>query len=76
MQKLPEFIYKVLATRERVFEITDNPEAEIVEGLPVYRDISYKGWLPIMYGCNNLQLLRGAACQRQGEEPRPGGCYK
>ena len=74
MQRLPEFIYKVLATRERVFEITDNPEAEIVEGLPVYRDISYKGWLPIMYGCNNfcsycvVPLVRGRERSRDPED--------
>ncbi|MBR5011316.1 MAG: MiaB/RimO family radical SAM methylthiotransferase, partial [Clostridia bacterium] len=27
---------------------------EIIEGIPVHRDKSVKGWLPIMYGCNNF----------------------
>ncbi len=51
--KLPEFIYTVLCTGKRVIDITDS-EGNIVEGLPVKRDGTFKAWVPIMYGCNNF----------------------
>lgn len=51
--RLPELLYRVLSTGRRVFEITEDP-ADLAEGLPVYRDHSFKTWLPIMYGCNNF----------------------
>ena len=51
--RLPEFIYKRLNGSPRIFELTlDN--SDIVEDIPVSRDGTYKGWLPIMYGCNNF----------------------
>ncbi len=51
--RLPEFVYSVLTTGKRVFNIsTDN--SDIVEDVPVHRDGDIKGWLPIMYGCNNF----------------------
>ncbi len=53
LYKLPEFIYRCLCTGERVFDIT-NSDGNIVEGLPVKRDGSFKAWVPIMYGCNNF----------------------
>lgn len=51
--KLPEFIYRVLCTGKRVIDITDS-EGNIIEGLPVKRDGTFKAWVPIMYGCNNF----------------------
>ena len=51
--KLPEFIYRCLCSGKRVFDITDS-DGNIVEGLPVKRDGSFKAWVPIMYGCNNF----------------------
>ncbi len=51
--KLPEFIYTVLCTGKRVIDITDS-EGNIVEGLPIKRDGTFKAWVPIMYGCNNF----------------------
>lgn len=51
--KLPEFVYTVLCTGKRVIDITDS-EGNIVEGLPVKRDGTFKAWVPIMYGCNNF----------------------
>ena len=51
--RLPEFIYRRITEGKRIFELSlDNKE--IVEGVPVSRDGTYKGWLPIMYGCNNF----------------------
>lgn len=50
--RLPEFIYRRM-TGKRVYELAlDN--ADIVENIPVSRDGDLKGWLPIMYGCNNF----------------------
>lgn len=51
--RLPEFIYKRLSGSKRVFDLTlDN--GEIPEDIPVKRDGTFKGWLPVMYGCNNF----------------------
>ncbi len=51
--RLPEFIYRRLTTGKRVFELSlDN--GDIVEDIPVRRDGTLRGWLPIMYGCNNF----------------------
>ena len=50
--RLPEFIYRRM-TSKRVYELElDNKE--IVEDIPISRDGTLKGWLPIMYGCNNF----------------------
>lgn len=51
--RLPEFIYRSLCLGKRVFE-TDDSDGNIVEGLPVKRDGTFKAWVPIMYGCNNF----------------------
>lgn len=53
MHRLPEFLYKRLTGSARIFN-TSTDEKNIVEGIPVHRDKSIKGWLPIMYGCNNF----------------------
>lgn len=49
----PELLYNVLLTGDRTFE-RDVNEAKVCEGLPVLRDGSFKGWLPVMYGCDNF----------------------
>lgn len=51
--RLPEFLYRLYTKKGRVFEL-DDTEHEIVEGIPVCRDGTFKGWLPIMQGCNNF----------------------
>ena len=53
LYKLPEFIYRRLSGGKRVFDITGN-DGNIVEGLPVKRDGTFKAWVPVMYGCNNF----------------------
>ncbi len=53
LHRLPEFIYKRLSGSARIFDIS-MAESEIVEDIPVLRDKAIKGWLPIMYGCNNF----------------------
>lgn len=51
--KLPEYIYKRLTGAARIFDISED-FSEIIEGMPIHRDGSLKGWLPIMYGCDNF----------------------
>ncbi|MGN0467872.1 MAG: tRNA (N6-isopentenyl adenosine(37)-C2)-methylthiotransferase MiaB [Acutalibacteraceae bacterium] len=53
IHRLPEFIYRCLCSGKRVFE-TQNSDGNIVEGLPIKRDGTFKAWVPIMYGCNNF----------------------
>lgn len=53
LHKLPEFIYRRLSGSGRIFD-NSTVVNEIVEGMPVSRDKVVRGWLPIMYGCNNF----------------------
>ena len=52
LHRLPELIWRRISGG-RVFELDDTDES-IVEGLPVKRDSAFRGWLPVMYGCNNF----------------------
>ena len=70
--RLPEFIYRRM-TGKRVYELAlDNKD--IVEDIPVIRDGTLKGWLPIMYGCNNfctyciVPYVRGRERSREPNE--------
>ena len=71
--RLPEFIYKRLTGSGRIFEISDENN-DIIEGIPVHRDQSLKGWLPIMHGCNNfctyciVPYVRGREVSRRQED--------
>lgn len=68
----PELLYNVLLTGDRTFE-RDITEKSVCEGLPVLRDGSFKGWLPIMYGCDNfcsyciVPYVRGRERSRSSE---------
>ena len=53
LHHFPELMYNSLVNGKRVFE-RGNDDKKIYEGFPVRRDGSFKGWLPIMYGCNNF----------------------
>ncbi len=53
IHRLPELIYRVLCTGRRVFECPES-DGVIAEDIPVHRDGIIRGWLPIMYGCNNF----------------------
>lgn len=53
LHRLPEFLYKRLSGGKRIFELSQ-ADNTIVEDIPTKRDGKFKGWLPIMYGCNNF----------------------
>ena len=53
LHEFPALLYKCLVDGSRVF-VRDNDDKLVHEGIPVSRDGSFKGWLPIMYGCDNF----------------------
>lgn len=53
LHHFPELMYSSLVNGNRVFE-RGNDDKKIYEGIPTHRDGTFKGWLPIMYGCNNF----------------------
>ena len=53
LHEFPSLLYKCLVDGSRVF-VRDNDDRLVHEGIPVSRDGSFKGWLPIMYGCDNF----------------------
>ncbi len=71
--RLPEFLYNRLSGGKRVFELSMKDNT-IVEDIPVKRDGKFKGWLPIMYGCNNfctyciVPYVRGRERSREPEK--------
>lgn len=53
IHRFPELLHQTLSTGKRVFQRGGDNE-EILEGLPVYRDRDLRGWLTVMYGCDNF----------------------
>ena len=53
LHHFPELMYSSLVNGNRVFE-RGNDDKKIYEGIPTHRGGTFKGWLPIMYGCNNF----------------------
>ena len=51
--KFPEMLYQRMNQRKRVFYSPDEA-GSIAEGIPMVRQDSLKGWVSIMYGCNNF----------------------
>ena len=53
LHEFPELLYRCLVDGTRVF-VRDNDDKLVHEGIPARRDSAFKGWLPIMYGCDNF----------------------
>ena len=51
--QFPEMLYQRMNQRKRVFYSPDEA-GSIAEGIPMVRQDSIKGWVSIMYGCNNF----------------------
>lgn len=72
LHHFPELLYKSLVDGKRIFE-RGNDDKQVYEGFPVKRDGTFKGWLPIMYGCDNfcsyciVPYVRGRERSREKE---------
>ena len=70
--QLPEILYKALTAKKRQYVTPET--GNIAEGLPVKRLGSLKGWVSIMYGCNNfcsyciVPYVRGRERSRMPED--------
>jgi tRNA-2-methylthio-N6-dimethylallyladenosine synthase len=71
--KFPEYLRRIQAGETPIVEIWDKEE-NIVEGIPVDRASSIKGFVTIMYGCNNfctyciVPYVRGRERSRNPED--------
>lgn len=71
--KFPEYLNRVRTEGVQIKEIVDK-ETEIVEGIPIDRKSDIKGFVTIMYGCNNfctyciVPYVRGRERSRKSED--------
>ncbi len=53
IHRLPQLICEKLARDKRLF-CPEETEYTVVEGMPIYRESTYRAWVSVMYGCNNF----------------------
>ncbi len=53
ISKFPQLLYDVLVNSKRVID-NDETDNTIYENIPTLRDKNFKGFIPIMYGCDNF----------------------
>lgn len=53
IHELPKMLYNCLVDGKRLV-VRGNKDTTVYEGIPTRRDGTFKGWLPVMYGCDNF----------------------
>ncbi len=53
LHEFPRLLYNTLLYGKRTF-LRGNTDENVYEGIPIKRDGLFKGFLPIMYGCDNF----------------------
>lgn len=53
LHEFPKLLFENLVDGRRIVKRGNN-DTTIYEDIPVKRDGSFKGWLPVMYGCDNF----------------------
>ena len=53
IHRLPEYLHEALLSKERVIEVWSG-EGDIIENMPRRRANAVKGWVNIMYGCDEF----------------------
>ena len=71
--KFPEYLNRIQGGETPIVEIWDK-EGDIIEGIPIDRESNIKGFVTIMYGCNNfctyciVPYVRGRERSRNPED--------